>query len=272
MATGFFTAASGMLMQQRSLNVLGNNMSNISTPGYKTERVVSNIFEFELLNRIENGDNLIGVGAPVRIVQDVPVDFDSPSSLQHTERPFDMAINGIGFFNVKVPGQGDAEEEVMMTRNGNFDIDEEGYLVLRGIGRVQGKKGDIKVGGSDFTIRDKGEVYDKDGRLLDSLYITSANENTQLTKARNGLYRVETAPPDTPETIAGTVTYDRDDAAGVTEVTNPDVRQGWLEASNVDLNREISLMIEVQRNFDSCRQILRVVDGIDQKTAEICKI
>ena len=63
MATGFYTAASGMLMQQRALNVSGNNLANTKTPGFKTQRVVSNVFGWELLNRIENGDNLIGKGA-----------------------------------------------------------------------------------------------------------------------------------------------------------------------------------------------------------------
>ena len=66
MATGFYTAASGMLMQQRSLNVIANNMANASTPGYKTERVVSTTFEQELLMRQEGFQKtFIGTGDAV---------------------------------------------------------------------------------------------------------------------------------------------------------------------------------------------------------------
>lgn len=270
MATGFYTAASGMLMQQRYLDTLGNNLSNIKTAGFKTERVVSNVFMQEMLNRIEGGkDNLIGKGAPVRIVQDVPTGFDDPSALEQTDRPFDMAINGIGFFNIKVT-DADGNEEVYLTRNGNFDIDEEGYLILRGKGRVQGDQGDIQVGGSNFVVDGDGTIYNDKNRAVDKLYITAANENTLLTKARNGLYKADTAPAATPGSIAGTITYDTE-AAGVTRVENPDVRQNWLETSNVDMNREMSMMMEVQRNFDSCKQVIKMIDSMDQKMVDICR-
>ena len=273
MSTGFYAAASGMLMQQRSLNAISNNMGNTKTPGFKTERVVSNVFEFELLNRIENGNNLIGKGAPVRIVQDVPTGFDDPSSLEETGRPFDMALNGLGFFNVKVPGVGEnAEDQVYMTRNGNFDLDSEGYLILRGAGRVQGKNGDILLGSSNFTVLGDGTILNSTGRMVDQLYITAAKDNTQLTKAGNGLFKVEPNPPATPATIDGRFTYDTGEDAGVVELTGAqiDVRQGWLEASNVNLNREMTLMIETQRNFQSCSQALKVIDQRNQKTATIC--
>ena len=126
MLTGFYTAASGMFMQQRTLNVLANNMANAATPGFKAERVVSTTFEQELLTRQERGNNgLLGKGSPVRLVQDVPSLFD-PSLLKETNRPMDIAINGEGYFNIK-----SADEQQYMTRNGNFDIDDEGFLVLK---------------------------------------------------------------------------------------------------------------------------------------------
>lgn len=276
MATGFYTAASGMLMQQRALNVAGNNVANLETPGFKAERVVSNVFRWELLNRIENGDNLIGKGAPVHIVHDVPTNFDQPSALEETERPFDMAINGIGFFNILVKGQEGAEgdaatDQVYLTRNGNFDIDPEGYLILRGAGRVQGQKGDIHVGGSSFRVDADGVVFDEEDKEIDSLKISEANDNTLLTVARNGLYKADPDPQATPLSASGAITYDTGEAAGVHDVEKPAIRQGWLETSNVDLNREMALLIEIQRNFDACRQAMKMVDAIDAKTVNICK-
>lgn len=276
MATGFYTAAAGMLMQQRELNVAGNNVSNLQTPGFKAERVVSNVFGWELLNRIEGGDNLIGKAAPVRIVHDVPTDFDSPSALEQTTRPFDMAIDGIGFFNILVKGQegakGEAaEDQVYVTRNGNFDIDSEGYLILRGAGRVQGEGGDIKVGGSSFRVDPDGTVYDQDDKEIDKLKITQAKENTLLTVYRNGLYRADVDPQASPSSARGEITYDAGEEAGMEDVENPGLRQGWLEASNVDLNQEMTLLMQIQRNYDACKQAMRMVDTIDAKTVQIGK-
>lgn len=276
MATGFYTAASGMLMQQRALNVAGNNVANLKTPGFKAERVISNVFGWELLNRIEGGDNLIGKGAPVSIVHDVPTNFDEASALEETERPFDMAINGIGFFNILVKGQEGAEgeagqDQVYLTRNGNFDIDSEGYLILRGAGRVQGQNGDIRVEGSEFRVDSDGVIYDKDDKEIDTLKISEANDNTLLTVARNGLYRADPDPKATPATVAGTITYDTGEAAGVHDVEKPALRQGWLETSNVDLNRQMTELIEIQRAYDACRQAMRMVDTIDAKTVTICR-
>lgn len=276
MATGFYTAASGMLMQQRALNVAGNNVANLETPGFKAERVVSNVFRWELLNRVENGDNLIGKGAPVRIVHDVPTNFDEPSALEQTERPFDMAINGIGFFNIMVKGQegaeGDAaEDQVYLTRNGNFDIDPEGYLIMRGEGRVQGQKGDIKVGGSHFRVDSDGVIYDEDDKEIDTLKISEANDNTLLTVVRNGLYKADVDPKATPASINGEITYDTGETAGLHDVEKPAIRQGWLETSNVDLNREVTQLIQIQRNYEACRQAMRMIDNIDAKTVNICK-
>ena len=82
MLRGFYTAASGILTNERTLNVLTNNMANAKTPGFRASRVVTTTFDHELLTRIE-GQNTgrIGVGSPMRRVEDVLVDY-SPSSLE----------------------------------------------------------------------------------------------------------------------------------------------------------------------------------------------
>lgn len=254
MATGFYTAASGMLMQQRSLNVIANNMANASTPGFKTERVVSTTFEQELLMRQEGFQKtFIGTGDAVKIVEDVPTGYDE-SYIKTTERPFDMAIMGEGYYMIK-----DSADRRYLTRNGHFDIDEDGYLVLSGFGRVQGSRGDIKVGGSDFTIDSEGEVYNAKGRRLGKLSVIGVAEGTQLEKFANGMYQV----PDGPE-------FDEiGDIPGIYEMREYAIHQGALESSNTDFNREISLLIETQRAFQSCSKALMMVDEIEQKAANI---
>lgn len=138
MFSGFYTAASGMLMNQRRLNAVSNNMANQNTPGYQAKKVIGTTFDEELLRQQGGIETNIGGGSPIAIVAEEAIDF-TQGNLKETNRPYDMAISGNGFFVI----QGEGQE--YLTRNGNFDRDNEGYLVLRGVGRVLGDDGPIKV-------------------------------------------------------------------------------------------------------------------------------
>lgn len=247
MFSGFYTVASGMLTQQRALNVQANNVANVNTPGFKSEDVVCTTFRQQLLTRIEGGrQTYVGKGSPIRLVEDVASRFDA-SMLEETARPFDMTVAGEGYFNVMV---GDRR---MLTRNGNFDMDKDGYLILRGAGRVQSDKGDILVGGSDFTVTLEGEVIDGKGKELGKLLLSRPAEGTQLEKFTNGLY----------------VAPQGQEATALEDVTDVSIIQNCIERSNVDMNRELTTVIETQRNFQSCNNALKVIDQMNQKTANM---
>lgn len=250
MLTGFYTAASGMFTQQRILNAQANNMANINTPGYKSEQVVSTTFQQTLLARIENGQRTyMGKGSPIRLVEDVVSDFD-PSMLDVTNRPLDMAIEGEGYFNIDVDGRR------MLTRNGNFAIDEEGFLILRGVGRVLGEDGPIEVENSDFAVAQDGSVYSSKGKLLDVMLISQPTDMAQMEKFTNGLYVV---PEGQEEEL-------------LEQMDTVSVLQGVVERSNVDLNREMTMVIETQRNFQSCNNALKLIDQLNQKTTQIASV
>lgn len=250
MLRGFYTAASGILTQQRTLNVLTNNMANVNTPGFRASRVVSSTFEHEFLTRIE-GDNTarIGKGTPIRLVSDVPVRFD-PSMLEETGRPYDVAIDGQGFFNIQAPADEEGNEGARyLTRNGNFDIDAQNQLVLPGVGIVLGQKGPILLDTADFTIDTAGAVYDGRGRYIDTLLVTIPPQDTQIKQVQNGLYSVENMEENPV-------------VSGDTKLI-----QGWTERSNIDLNREYAMVMEAQRAFQACSTALQIIDDIDQKAA-----
>lgn len=250
MLTGFYTAASGMFTQQRILNAQANNMANINTPGYKSEQVVSTTFQQTLLARIENGQRTyMGKGSPIRLVEDVVSDFD-PSMLDITNRPMDMAIEGEGYFNIDVDGRR------MLTRNGNFAIDEEGFLILRGVGRVLGEDGPIEVENSDFVVAQDGSVYSSKGKLLDVMLISQPTDMAQMEKFTNGLYVV---PEGQEEEL-------------LEQMDTVSVLQGVVERSNVDLNREMTMVIETQRNFQSCNNALKLIDQLNQRTTQIASV
>jgi flagellar basal-body rod protein FlgF len=245
MSTGFYTAAAGMLTQQRTINVLANNLINHDTPGYRSERVVTTTFEQEMLTRLEKGNTAaIGSGSPLRIIEQVVSDFGS-GMLESSDSPFDLAINGEGYFAVQ------GADNVYLTRNGNFKLDEEGYLVLEGIGRVLGENGEIHIGNSDFTVAADGYIYDGSGIPINRLYIASAQQAEGLQRTENGLYVTEGLPE--PE------------GAAVPEGT--EIMQFFLEKSNVDLNRELSLIMEAQRNFQALSKILQGIDELNHKAA-----
>lgn len=254
MFSGFYTAASGMMIQQRKINVLTNNIANSKTPGFRAERVVTETFDHELLTRMERGNTaVVGSGSPIRIVRDVPVNFDS-SSLAETGRPFDMAIEGHGFFNVlkaAVEDENGAEtapEQTLLTRNGNFELDGEGYLVLPGIGRVLGQKGEIKLGSAYFSVSKEGVITDARGRRVDTLLVTEPIQGAALEKTGTGLYTVE-------------------DLENNTRRAKANVLQGVIENPNIDINREYSLVMEAQRAFQACSSAIKIVDAMNQKAA-----
>lgn len=250
MLRGFYTAASGILTQQHTMNVLTNNMANVNTPGFRASRVVSSTFEQELLTRIEGGNTgRIGIGAPVRLVSDVPVRFD-PSMLKETGRPYDVAIDGQGFFNIQAqPNEGENEGTQYLTRNGNFDVNAENQLVLPGVGVVLGYEGPIVLENADFTITSDGTIYDGNGRYIDRLLITIPPQDTEIKQAQNGLYQ----------------TVNMEENLAVTDDTQ--LLQGWTESSNIDLNQEYTMVMEAQRAFQACSTALQLIDTIDQKAA-----
>lgn len=249
MSKGFYTVAAGMMTQQRALNTIANNMANTKTPGFKSERVVTTTFEQELLIRQEGGAKypLGAANSPVTVVEEVASKFDI-GNLAESERPFDIAIQGEGFFTVTAENGTN-----YLTRNGNFDIDEEGFLILPKIGRVQGEGGDIEIGGSDFTVDLAGNVYNNSGKLVDKMLIQNAAEGQTLEKYSNGCY------------LAG-------GEGELQQVTQPNLVQYVLEGSNVNYNNEVALMIQTQRAFQSCAKALTMMDEINQRTARIAEV
>ncbi len=244
MLAGFYTAASGILVQQRNINEIGSNITNSQTVGYRSRRVVQSTFEHEFLTRYEDGKYTgIGEGDPVSLVDIVDTNFN-PNSLKETSWPYDMAIVGDGFFNIQ------GEERQFLTRNGNFNIDDEGYLVLDGIGRVMGESGELYIGGPEFRVNEQGYVFDNENRYVDKLLITKPAENAQIYKFDNGMFV--------------------SDNAEVLEI--PTVYQRTLERSNVDMNQEYTRLIEAQRNLQACATALSIVDTMNAKAATLSSI
>lgn len=247
MLQGFYSAAAGMFMQQRHLNVISNNLANAQTPGFKTNRLVSETFEELLQARLENGNNgLLGTDERTRIVSEV-ADIWTNGGVAETGRPFDMAITGFGFFNVR--GE-DGQDYI--TREGVFDLDEEGFLVLRNKGQVLGAGGaPLQLDISDIHVDADGNITNAlTGDELGQLLITVPTADAVIEAQRNGMYT----------------------ATAVEAPVNPGVVQGAFERSNVNLSDELSAMIIAQRNFSSASRALTIIDQTYAKGTNIASL
>lgn len=242
MYSGFYTLASGILTRQNEIDVLGNNITNVKTPGYKTDRVETSAFEMELMVRMENGEPTVlgdGVGQVSSIIRDIHTIME-PGIIEATERELDVAINGDGFFNIRT-----VDGQTAITKNGNFDLDEEGYLVLNGVGRVLGKNGEIYVGESGFKIGANGAITSANGNYIDTLLINKPAEGITVTKLENSSFLVQ-------------------NQGDLVEAESFTVIQGALESSNVDINTELTKLIEAQRSFQLYSSALQIIDQMDQ--------
>ena len=100
----FYQAASAMMLQQRKLETVSNNVANIKTAGYKPETVVTTSFTDVLAARLDEdglyySSTVIGNNAPLSIVDEV-MQYFSQGDINETTRPFDFAISGDGYFNI----------------------------------------------------------------------------------------------------------------------------------------------------------------------------
>ena len=243
MFSGFYTISSGVFVNQKSVNTISNNLVNAQTPGYRTESIAHSAFEKELMFRSDSsGGTVLGDGmqSPLTVIDGVQTKF-SPGQLKETGLNLDIAIDGDGFFNIK-----GYDGNIYLTRNGSFSIDSQGYLALEGVGRVQGKNGDIAVKTSDFAVRADGTVANSSGQVLGNILVTVPTDYTTLQKSGNGLF-----------TSTNTMNVS----------SNFQLQQKHLELSNVDVNEELTNLMATQRALQNCASALKTIDGLDQKAS-----
>lgn len=240
MVRGFYILGSGILTQSRKLSGISNNIANVETPGYKKQEVSSTTFGDILVSRVDSRSvTPIGKLGAISTVDKTNV-IHSEGTLNNTERNLDFAIKGEGFFAV----QGE-NNTLYYTRNGSFNVDGEGYLVLNGVGRVIGNNGPIRVGTDNVTADSLGNLY-VDGNIVDTIAVYNFADYNNLQLSQNGLFTA---------------------AAGAMQMQNPEILWKTLEGSNVDTAEEITDAIAAQRALQSCSESLKMYDQVLQKAA-----
>ncbi len=238
MFQGFYNLTSGILTQTRNQNVISNNMTNVSTPGFKSDKYMSTTFREELMYRSGNIDKdnktEIGTMAMVRASDETVTDFDI-GAVEPTNEIFDVALRGDGFFMVQT------QDGIGYTRDGSFILDDQGYLSLPSVGRVVGRNGFIRIGTDKITIDSAGRIFSEDGRTAyGQIAVVDFNNYDNMVKGGNGVF------------------YTNEQAVA----SNTQMLWKYLERSNVDAVQEMVNMMSSQRALQSASQVLKMYDQI----------
>lgn len=259
------SAATGMKAMDTQLDVIGNNLANSGTQGFKASRVnFEDLFYEErrqpgALNSLgeRNSTGLfVGLGTQVSSTQ---LDF-STGAFENTEQPLDMAIAGTGFFKVRTfDGIGGGEG---YTRAGNFTINNNGDLVL---GTADGPLLEPAINipqdadQESITIQSDGTVTARVG-------------DTETEVGQIELYRF---PNPHGLRLEGGNILTETEASGSATAGNPaeeglgSITQRYLESSNVDSVRELIRMIRTQRQFELNSQVISTADEMMQAAGRL---
>ncbi|HEY9766700.1 MAG TPA: flagellar basal-body rod protein FlgG [Chroococcales cyanobacterium] len=244
MLHSIWTAATGMQAQQMRINTIANNLSNVNTTGYKKSSVDFQDLLYQTISAPTRDAAGVQYGLGVKPV--AITKFYAQGNLQITNNPLNVAIDGVGFFQVRM-----ADGSYAYTRDGSFKLSPDGYLTTSD-GLLLEPQVRIPAAANDITIGDNGMVYVKVGNNADQNQIGQIN----LTRFANpaGLEAIgqnlviETGASGQPST-------------GVPGVEGMGVlRQRALETSNVELVTEMVMMIATQKAYDTSSKAIQVSD------------
>lgn len=244
MIRGLFNAATNLNFQQLRMEIITNNNSNLATSGFKQDSLIAKPFQ-EVMLQEKQMDNIAGRGlsrwSPIGStnlgvdVSRMATDY-STGILKKTDNYSDLAINGKGFFTVQ-----SKEGRVLYSRDGQFSVDEAGWLVDMQGSRLLSDNGPIQAGKEKFTVNDRGELSLADGSTV-QLKIVEFNDPHRLVKEGNVYF---SAP-----------------GGGEFDALNPEIAQGYLEMSNVDFATQMVNMVEVLRAYETGQKLIQVHDEL----------
>lgn len=272
MLRSMYSGVSGMRGFQTKLDVIGNNIANVNTVGFKAGRVMFKDIMSQTISGVTipvegeaAGINAKQVGLGVSIGS---IDtLHTGGSAMTTNNPLDLRINGDGFFLVKLNGE---QEVPFLTRAGDFHVDALGQLVTSDGFLVCDSAGDAldPVVTDDvvaFSISADGTILTKnaDGTTgtAGPIGLALVTNPEGLEKVGGNLYRV------TPNAIEdGDIeeAYTTPNANGAGALI-----PGQLEMSNVDLTGEFTEMIVAQRGFQANSRIITTSDEVLQEVVNL---
>ena len=231
MSDGLFVAASAAVARQHELDVVSNNLANVSTDGFQELRVS---FESVLSDPYNTETNSQIYVAPTHTATS-----QQKGPIKQTGSNLDVAINGRGYFAVEA-----ADQQTLYTRSGRFTVNDLGQLATASGHLVLGTSGPIS--GLNGTVR-----IEKDGRIFNNevqvgaLQLYDFNEPEKL--QRHGHLLFESGPQQAPKEIDGKLV------------------PGALEGSNVNAVMAMVELVRVQRSFESAKKAIDTYRDMDRR-------
>ena len=245
-------AGTGMQAQQTNVEVISNNIANMTTTGFKRRRAEFQDLMYQNLRRVgansSDSGSVVPSGAQVGLGVKTAAIYriDEQGNLQQTSNSLDMAIQGNGFFQVALPSG-----ETAYTRDGTFALSpagqivtSDGYVVQPGI--------TIPPNATNVAINTAGQVQ--------------VSIDGQTAPQTVGTLQLATFPNDTGLDAQGSNLFLQTAASGNAVVGTPaapgfgSVQQGFIETSNVNVVSEITNLITAQRAYEMNSKVITTSD------------
>lgn len=245
-------AATGMMAQQLNVEVISNNIANMSTTGFKRQRAEFQDLLYQNLRRVGTNSSDAGTIVPAGVQIGLGVKTSSvyrvmtQGNMDNTENKLDVAIQGRGYFRVELPSGEDA-----YTRAGSFQISADGQLVTAD-GYTLAPGISIPAEATDLTISRDGQVQvmipgQTASQVVGQIELANFANEAGLDPQGDNLF-LETAASGAP--LIGTPNN-----AGFGGVL-----QGFLETSNVNAVSEITSLITAQRAYEMNAKVITASD------------
>ena len=247
-------AATGMQAQQTNVEVISNNLANMTTTGFKRQRAEFQDLIYQNLRRVgsnsSDSGSIVPSGAQVGLGVKTAAIYriDEQGNLQQTSNTLDLAIQGSGFFQVTLP-----DGETAYTRDGTFGLSPDGTIVTADGYTVQPGV-QIPTTATSVTINTSGQVQ-----------ATLAGQTAPQTV---GQLQLAIFPNDAGLAAQGDNMYLQTSASGQPVTGNPatagygSVMQGFIETSNVNVVTEITNLITAQRAYEMNSKVITTSDDM----------
>ncbi len=233
MLKGLYQSASAMLPRLRQQEAIANNLANASSPGYRKDAVFTKELSRAQAKHMHRRTDWVQP-----MIDQVYTNFEQ-GSMDKTDNPLDLALEGDGFF-VYETGEGDR----IYSRAGDLTIDPQGFLVNPDGQMLQGEGGPINVGSGNISIAESGQV-EVDNIPQATIQVVDFDDKSVLQKVGTGFMIPDGIEP----------------AAAVHFA----IRQGYLETANVEIIQEMVNMIISFRNYEADAQAAKAQDDSLEK-------
>lgn len=260
MIPSLWIAKTGLDAQQTNMDVIANNLANVSTNGFKRQRAVFEDLLYQTMRQpgAQSSEQTtlpsgLQIGTGVRPV--ATERLHSQGNLSQTNNSKDVAIKGQGFFQVMLPDGTQA-----YTRDGSFQIDQNGQLVTSSGFQVQPA---ITIPANALSI-----TVGRDG-------IVSVTQQGQTVAQQVGQLTLTTFVNDSGLESVGENLYQETESSGAPNESTPGLNgagllyQGYVETSNVNVAEELVNMIQTQRAYEINSKAVSTSDQMLQKLTQL---